>query len=152
MSRLLDVEKLLNEPDLEIPRVCLIQSTAWDEMQDHLRNQSGLHAFAMVQYRLAEADVRNAEDDYKKAYNRLWVEAREKGHSVDHCGMEADLAPTVERLRAKLRAEQRKMYLWRALVEGLEGRASMLQQISARQREELKKNWLEYNNPPNDKE
>lgn len=147
MNDVFDLERFLANPHDEGARVCDIPDTDWDSVHTALHHHASLHFYALSRYRAARSTEQAEEYLYKQEVRKAYARLREEGAGVSDAKDAAELEePVVEAYRSYLDAEK-ETGRWRSLAEGLESRGSMLQQISARQREDLKKNWNTYNDP-----
>lgn len=144
-SDILDIQALRTDPEFEIPRACNISDMSWEGINTALQQASALHTFANVQYQQAKAKSASAAHEYQIAATRAFADMRAAGEAVSAADklVELDQSVIIKR-REQLKADADSS-MWYALVKGLEGKMSMLQQISARQREELKAGWRTYN-------
>ena len=143
----LNIARLNDAPEYEIPRACNIADMTWEGITRSLQTLPSLLGFANFHLATAKAAASAAEHAYKEAATGAFAALREAGEAIGSAKEMAELDEGVLAKKREYLALDAKTSTWYALVKGLEAKASMLQQISARQREELKKNWDHYNDP-----
>lgn len=143
----LDIERLREDPEYEIPRVCNITDMGWDGVSRALQVTPGLQAFAGIQFQRAKARAGAAEHRYKEAATRAYAQLRADGHSIGDSKELAEVDDDVLSLKAVYLEADAAAWTWHTLVKGLESRMDALQQISSRQKAEMSQNWR-YRDPP----
>lgn len=146
---IIDLPAFLADPHTEGVRICRIvpDTDDYDGISQALRQHPSLHFYALSRYRAARATESKEKWLYEQAKRQAYFRLRQEGVGVSDAKEQAELDKTVIQAFLKALDAEETSGRWYSLVKGLEEKGSSLQQISTRQKEELKKNWLSHRDP-----
>lgn len=134
---MIDFDKLKEAPAETVAKHCSINLA---NLEETMQNHPSLYAYAVASYetaRAAEARAKwNEERVRAEVFNQIQDE--EPGLAIGRTERRVDDHADVVDASAKRFRLAREVAALKALVRGLEHRRDMIQQIAARQREELK--------------
>lgn len=137
MAPLIDWERLRNDPEKEVARICTIHLA---NLMDVCVKHPAIVAYSVAMHERAKVEHERAKGRVQRVRARRFamLSKAEPGRAVRRLELDVDADAEVESAETAMYEAQERVAVLRALVEGLNHRRDMLMHLAPRQRDELR--------------